>query len=68
MKNPTILVVTLVFAAIIGIALLAQPNALTGGASGSVSTTSGTVLSVVAAVIAIGVLIVAGLQQQKKEK
>ena len=68
MKNPTILAVTLVFAAIIGIALLAQPNALTGGASGAVATSSGTILSVIAAVIAIGVLIVAGFQQQKKEK
>jgi len=66
MKNPTILVVTLVFAAIIGIALLARPNALTGGASGvSLTANSGTVLSVIAAVLAIGVLIVAGLKQQK---
>lgn len=67
MKNPTILAVALVFAAIIGIALLAQPNALTGGASGSVASNSGTILSIVAAVLAIGVLIVAGFQQQKEK-
>ncbi len=66
MKNPAMLVVVLVFAAIMGIALLARPNALTGGASGvSLTANSGTILSVIAAVLAIGVLIVAGLKQQK---
>ncbi len=65
-NNPTMMIVVLVFAAIMGVALLARTNALTGGASGiPVATNSGTVLSVVAALLAIGVLIVAGLQQQR---
>ena len=67
MKNPTMMIVVLVFSAIMGIALLARPNALTGGASGIPVTNSGTVLSVIAALLAIGVLIVAGIQQEKRK-
>ena len=58
-------VVVLVFAAVLGIGLLG--GSLTGRASSSLfAVNSGTVLSVLAAVLAIGVLIVAGLQQSKK--
>lgn len=63
--SPTAWVVILVFAAILGVGLLG--GGLTGQASGSViPVTNGTILSVLAAVLAIGVLIVAGLQQNKK--
>lgn len=58
-------VITLVFVAVLGIGLLGP--GLTGQAAGaSFTVTSGTVLSVIAALLAIGVLIVAGLQQAKK--
>lgn len=56
-------VVILVFAAVLSIGLLG--GGLTGKAAVStIPVTSGTVLSVVAALMAIGVLIVAGLQQK----
>lgn len=62
--NPTALIVVLVFAAVLGVGMLG--GGLTGQASGSAfPITNGTVLSVIAAVIAIGVLIVAGLNQGK---
>jgi len=52
----------LVFAAILGVALLG--GGLTGQATASaIKVTNGTVLSVIAALLAIGVLIIAGLQQ-----
>lgn len=61
--NPIAWLVLLVFAAVLGVALIGQGN-LTGQATGSViPVTNGTILSVIAAVLAIGVLIVAGLQQ-----
>jgi len=64
--SPTALIVVLVFAAVLGVGLLG--GGLTGQASGyAIPITNGTVLSVIAAVLAIGVLIVAGLQQGKKE-
>lgn len=63
--SPATLIVVLVFAAVLGVGLLG--GGLTGQASGSaIPITNGTVLSVIAAVLAIGVLIVAGLQQAKK--
>jgi len=62
--NPFAWVVILVFAAVIGVGLLG--GNLTGQATGSaIPFTSGTVLSVIAAILAIGVLIVAGLKQNK---
>ena len=62
--SPAAWVVVLVFAAVLGIGLLG--GSLTGQATGaSLPVTSGTVLSVLAAILAIGVLIVAGLQQPK---
>lgn len=58
-------VVVVMLAAIAGVFLLGR-GGLTGQATGSVvSFTSGTVLSVIAGIIAIGVLIVAGLQQSR---
>lgn len=56
--------VMLVFAVVIAVGLLG-PGA-TGGvsAAASIPVTSGTVLSVLAATLAIGVLVVAGLQQK----
>jgi len=63
--SPAGWVVVLVFAAVLGIGLLG--GGLTGRVSGSLlAVNNGTVLSVLAAVLAIGVLIVAGLQQSKK--
>ncbi|MBI4146341.1 hypothetical protein HY489_03310 [Candidatus Woesearchaeota archaeon] len=57
-------IVVMVFAAVLGIGLLG--GGLTGQASGAnLPVTNGTVLSVLAALLAIGVLIVAGLQQTK---
>ena len=67
-ENPIMMIVVLVFSAIMGVALLARPNAVTGGTFGAVTANSGTVLSVVAALLAIGVLIVAGVQQEKRKK
>jgi len=62
--SPTALIIVLVFAAVLGVGMLG--GGLTGQASGSaLPITNGTVLSVIAAVIAIGVLIVAGLNQGK---
>ena len=64
MKNPLGMLVMLVFAAILGVALLG--GGLTGQATASqLQVTNGTVLSVIAALLAIGVLIIAGLQQGK---
>ncbi len=61
--SPAAWIVILAFAAVLGVALLGQ-GSLTGQAIGSqVVVTNGTILSVIAAVLAIGVLIVAGLQQ-----
>lgn len=65
MNNPLPWFVTLVFASVLGIALLG------GGVTGQVTApslvvTNGTVLSVIAATIAIGVLVVAGLQQSAR--
>jgi len=55
--------VVLVFGAILGIGLLS--GGLTGEVTGAgVTLTSGTLLSVGAAVLAVGVLIVAGLKQE----
>ena len=55
-------IVVLVFAAVLGVGLLG--GGLTGQASGaSLPVTNGTVLSVMAALLAIAILIVAGLQQ-----
>lgn len=63
--NATALLVTLVFVAILGVALLG--GGATGQATGaSFPITNGTILSVLAALLAIGVLIVAGLQQTKE--
>ena len=60
-------IVVLVFAAIIGIGLLG--GSLTGQVSGSsLPSANGMVLSVMAALLAIGVLIVAGLQQASLSK
>jgi len=65
MKNIAGWIITLVFVAILGIGLLGP--GLTGQATGhSFVVTNGTILSVVAAVLAIGVLIVAGFKQSKK--
>ena len=62
--SPSAWVVILVFASVLGIGLLG--SGLTGQASGaSLVVTNGTVLSVIAALLAVGVLIVAGLQQTK---
>ncbi len=62
--NPTALIVVLIFAAVLGVGMLG--GGLTGQASGSaLPIANGTVLSVIAAVVAIGVLIVAGLNQGK---
>lgn len=55
--------VVLVFAAVLGIGLLG--GGLTGQATSSIiPAVNGTMLSIVAAVVAIGVLIVAGLKQR----
>ena len=60
-------IIVLVFAAILSVGLLGQRGALTGQAIGSsITVTSGTILSVIAAIVAIGVLIVAGLSSTKK--
>jgi len=64
--SPVGWIVVLIFVVILGVGLLGQGN-VTGQATGSpIPITNGTVLSVIAAVLAIGVLIVAGLQQSKK--
>ncbi|PIN76167.1 hypothetical protein COV18_00535 [Candidatus Woesearchaeota archaeon CG10_big_fil_rev_8_21_14_0_10_37_12] len=55
--------VVLVFAAVLGVGLLG--GGITGQATGGLKVTSGTILSVIAALLAIGVLIVAGLQQKR---
>lgn len=63
MKNPIVWMVILVFAAVLGIGVLG--GGLTGQAiSSNIPVTNGTVMSVIAAVVAIGVLIVAGLKQR----
>jgi hypothetical protein len=60
-------IIVLVFAAVLGVGLLGNQGGLTGQVSGSnIPITNGTILSVVAALLAIGVLIVAGLQQPKR--
>ena len=63
MKAPVAWIVVMVFAAVLGIGLLG--GGLTGHASGGIPSSNGTVLSVLAAILAIGVLIVAGLQTGK---
>ena len=64
--SPTAWVVVAVFVAILGVGLLSTQGGLTGGAIGSAfPITNGTILSVVAAMLAIGVLIIAGFQQAK---
>ena len=61
---PTAWMVILVFAAVLGIGLLGP--GLTGNISGSMlPLVNGTSLSVLAATVAVGVLVIAGLQQQK---
>jgi hypothetical protein len=61
-------VIILMFAAILSVGLLGQGN-LTGQATGSsLVVTNGTILSVIAAILAIGVLIVAGLQQAGRRR
>lgn len=56
--------VVLVFAAVLGIGLLG--GSITGKAAGGfIPITSGTILSVIAAMLCIGVLIVAALRQNK---
>ena len=67
MKNAVGWIVTLVFVAILGIGLLGP--GLTGQATGySFVVTYGTVLSVIAATLAIGVLIVAGFKQSNTKR
>lgn len=62
MKSSGVWIVVLVFAAVLGVGMLG--GGLTGQASGAnLPVTNGTVLSVMAALLAIGVLIVAGVQQ-----
>lgn len=64
--HPLSWLVVFVFVAILAVGLLGKGN-LTGGATGSlIQVHSGTILSVVAALLGIGVLIVAGFQQVKK--
>jgi len=64
--SPVGWIVVLVFAAVLGIGLLG--GSLTGQATGAqIVVTNGTILSVIAAILAIGVLIVAGLQQSKEK-
>lgn len=64
--HPMAWLVASVFAIILSIGLLGRGN-LTGSATGGIiPVTGGTILSVVAAVLAIAVLIVAGFQQAKK--
>lgn len=66
MKNtsPALLIVLISFGFVIGLALIAR-GSLTGGVTLSdLPVTNGTVLSALAAVISIGVLLVAGLQQK----
>mgnify|MGYP001615299521 CR=1 FL=1 len=61
MKHFSALTITLVFAAVLGIGLLG--SGLTGDVSGAgLPIARSTVLSVGAALLAIGVLVVAGLQ------
>ncbi len=63
MKNPFVWMIVLVFAAVLGISFLG--GGLTGEAtSTSLPVTNGAMLSVIAGVLAIGVLIVAGLKQR----
>ena len=59
MKHHSVVAIMMVFAAVLGIGVLG--NGFTGSASGSLFGTS-TILSVACAILAIGVLIVAGLQ------
>jgi len=63
--SPAAWIVILAFVAILGIGLLGP--GLTGQATGGVlKITNGTILSVGSALLAIGVLIVAGFQENKK--
>lgn len=67
MKTSGVWIVVLVFAAVLGVGLLG--GGLTGQASGAnLPVTNGTVLSVMAALLAIAVLIVAGVQQGHLEQ
>ena len=64
MKHYSALLIVLVFAAVLGIGMLG--GSLTGNASGAASVLgNSTVLSVGAALLAIGVLIVAGMQSAR---
>ena len=64
--QPMAWMVLFVFAVILGVGLLGK-GSLTGNATGSlIPISSGMLLSIVAAVLAIGVLIVAGFQEVKK--
>ncbi|MCX6708709.1 MAG: hypothetical protein NTW67_03630, partial [Candidatus Woesearchaeota archaeon] len=64
MKIGAFALIALVFVAVLCIGLLG--GSLTGQAAGSfIPFTNGTILSVIAAVLCIGVLIVAGFKQNK---
>lgn len=60
MKHRSVVIIMMVFAAVLGIGVLG--SSLTGNVSGSSLFGASTVLSVAAALLAIGILIVAGLQ------
>jgi len=64
MKHSSVIAIVLVFAAVLSIGILG--GGLTGNASGAASVlANSTVLSVGAALLAIGVLIVAGMQNAR---
>jgi hypothetical protein len=63
--NFVIWLVFLVFALLLGISLIGKNLGITGQTSGGIAINNGTVLSAIAAVFAIGVLIVSGFQQTK---
>ena len=60
---PGFLIILIAFGLIVGIGLFTK-SSLTGQFSAQVSMTNGAVLSALAAVLAIGVLIVAGLKKK----
>jgi len=63
--NFVIWLVFLVFALLLGISLIGKNLGITGQTAGGITINNGTVLSAIAAVFAIGVLIVSGFQQTK---
>ena len=65
--SPALLIVLLAFAFVFGFALIAR-GSLTGSSVAPIAINNGTVLSAIAAVLAIGVLLVAALQQRRKKK